>query len=79
MLNLRRKYLFVQDQEIPRTNKTIKAPLFGLSKRYVKLDETYTTSLSKADKHFRFLGWSWAGSEPWINMTVEERVAILDN
>ena len=78
MLNFRRKYLFVQDQEIPRTNKTIRAPLFGLSKRYVKLDEIYSTSLSRADKYFKFLGWGWAGVTPW-DLTMEERVAILDS
>lgn len=78
MLKFRRKYFLVQDQEFPRTNKTIRAPFWGMSKRYVKLDETYSTSLSRANKHFSFLGWALIGVDPWMKLTVEERVALLD-
>lgn len=78
MLKFRRKYFLVQNQEFPRTNKTIRAPFFGLSKRYVKLDETYATSLSIANKHFSSLGWALIGIEPWMKPTIEERADFPD-
>lgn len=73
-----KKYLFVKPKN-GGFNKTIKCPIFSFNlRKYKVLHEIYAPSMRYAECHFGFFGWAKVGDWPFLNLSSEKRLKIID-
>lgn len=73
-----KKYLFLREKGNV-FNKTIRAPFFSFSlRKYKILHEIYAPSRRYAECHFGFFGWAIIGDWPFLNLSNEKRMEIMN-